>query len=221
MSQLQWHFPRAMPPLQRNQNHHIEPALRVWCFAVASSLFSEKTTTKIRVKFHEIWSTFKDHGPYLTKPIHEQGVLVDEIHAYIWQIILANIRILGFYGVHGHFACMLGSFHEVWRFSHGRSCSRVYETHLYMYVWLWSIIKIRKRVDLIRCCWVELKLTSEGLSKKYDAPYRVFCPAPPPPFHTPPNVQLEYLHGSSILRALITSFLHLVKLEPEGEDEAL
>lgn len=66
------------------------------------------------------------------------------------------------------------------------------------------------------------KLTSAALSKKKEATNKFFCPSPPPPFHTPPNVHFMWVHaGSSTFRALSASLLHLEKLAPEGEADAL
>lgn len=35
-----------------------------------------------------------------------------------------------------------------------------------------------------------------ALSKKNEATYRFFCPSPPPPFHTPPNVHFSWMQDA-------------------------
>lgn len=64
-------------------------------------------------------------------------------------------------------------------------------------------------------------ITPEARSKKNDEIYIFLIPSRPPPFHTPSKVQVWYLHGAFNLSVFHTIALHFLKLEPNGEGEAL
>jgi hypothetical protein len=86
--------------------------------------------------------------------------------------------------------------------------------------------KYKRNFNLFICISQAMKssiiYTSAALSKKNEATKRFFCPSPPPPFHTPPNVHFMCVHVDSLaLRALEATLLHSSMFEPDGEAAAL